>query len=330
MRRRYRRRRIVAAIVIMAIGGAGGAALSLALDHNDSAGPDGRPSAAVAQPPNTLRPPSMPSGGTAPAGPPGISFTGPPAHVRFKKPPRAGLILDVDTGRVLWSRKPLAILPIASLTKIMTALIVVEKTSPGAHARIGKNATQFRGSGVGVLPRGKSVPVEGLLYGLLLPSGNDAGVALAERISGSDGRFARLMTQRAQELGLTCTRYVSSYGLQAGNRSCAADLAALTRLAMRQPRITRIVRNAHASVPFPIKGKRLEVSTTNPLLKAHYPGTIGLKTGFTNRAGHCLVAVVRRGGHTVAAVLLHSPNTAAQGKRMIEAGLRALAREDAG
>jgi serine-type D-Ala-D-Ala carboxypeptidase (penicillin-binding protein 5/6) len=253
-----------------------------------------------------------------------------PVRLRFGAQPRSGLLFDLDTGEVLWRHLPQRVLPIASLTKIMTALIVVEKTSPGAHARIGKNATQFRGSGVGVLPRGKSVPVEGLLYGLLLPSGNDAGVALAERIAGSDGRFARLMTRRAQELGLTCTRYVSSYGLQPGNRSCAADLAALTRLAIGQPRIARIVRRARASVPFPIKGKRLEVSTTNPLLKARYPGTIGLKTGFTNRAGHCLIAVVRRGGHTVAAVLLHSPNTAAQGKRMIEAGLRALAREDAG
>ena len=102
MRRRYRRRRIVAAIVIMAIGGAGGAALSLALDDGDSQ-PDGRPSAAVAQPPNTLRPPSMPRGGTAQAAPPGISFSGPPAQIRFKKPPRAALIMDVDTGRVLWS-----------------------------------------------------------------------------------------------------------------------------------------------------------------------------------------------------------------------------------
>ena len=168
------------------------------------------------------------------------------------------------------------------------------------------------------------MPVEALLYGLLLPSGNDAAVALAEAVSGSDRRFARLMTRRAHELGLGCTRYVDSYGLRAGNRSCAADLAALTRLALEQPRIARVVRQAHASLPFPIKGRRLDVRNTNPLLgRARYPGTIGLKTGYTERAGHCLIAVARRGDRTLAAILLNSPNTAMQAKRMLDAGFRA-------
>jgi D-alanyl-D-alanine carboxypeptidase len=134
------------------------------------------------------------------------------------------------------------------------------------------------------------------------------------------------MTRRARELGLTCTRFVSSYGLHAGNVSCAADLAALTRFAMRKPRIARIVRRRRVSIPFPIKGKRLDLFNTNPLLRSRYPGTIGLKTGYTERAGHCLIAVVRRGGHTLGAVLLNSPDTGRQAKRMIAGGVRALAR----
>lgn len=245
-------------------------------------------------------------------------------RIKFKKPPRAGLLFDVDSGEVLWSRKPLARVPIASLTKVMTALIVVDRVSPRAKTRISKAATKFRGSGVGVLPRGKKVPVEALLAGMLLPSGNDAAVALAEAVAGSDRRFARLASRRARQLELGCTRFVDSYGLRAGNVSCAADLAALTRLAMEEPRITRIVKHARVNVPFPIKGKRLDVNTTNPLIREGYPGTIGLKTGYTERAGHCLIAVVRRGGRTLASIVLDSPNTRDQSKRLLQAGFRAL------
>jgi D-alanyl-D-alanine carboxypeptidase len=176
-----------------------------------------------------------------------------------------------------------------------------------------------------VLPHAKRVSVQALLYGLLLPSGNDAAVALAERISGSDRKFARLMNRRARQLGLSCTHYVSSYGLQDGNRSCPADLAALSRLAMREPRIAHIVRHEHANIRFPyLRGKHLDLYSTNPLLRAGYPGTIGLKTGFTDPAGHCLVAIVRRGGHTLGAVLLNSPGTGPQAMQLFDAGFRVL------
>jgi D-alanyl-D-alanine carboxypeptidase len=327
MRRRRSRRPLgVALALVFAVGAGGGAALYDATDEGGGGGSRGTPpAAAVVQPPAKLRPPPELRDELQPKPPPGIELpTENLVAVRFKRPPRAGLLLDLDTGRVLWARRPLEVLPIASLTKIMTALIVVERTEAGDRARISRNAVRFRGSGVGVLPRGKRVPVEALMYGMLLPSGNDAATALAEHVAGSDRRFARLATRRAHDLGLGCTRFVSSFGLESGNRSCAADLAALARLAMRQPRIARIVRQAHARLRFPIKGRYLDVSTTNPLLKDGYPGTIGLKTGFTNRAGHCLVAVVRRGGHTLAAVLLHSPDTDRQARRLIGAGFRAV------
>ena len=327
-RRPGRRRRYgVVLLMLVALGGVTGSLLYLT-DWKD----DDSPAASTRVPDTAPRAPVETPTRPATQVPPGISLVGPNAFkVRLKSgKPRAALVFDMKTGRVLYKRNPLRRMPMASLTKIMTALIVVDETRPREKARVTKHALGYSGSGVGVLPKGKKVPVEGLLAGLLLPSGNDAAIALAEHVSGSERRFVRTMNRRARRLGLRCTKFVSPHGLEPRNRSCAADLAALTRLAIGQPRIARIVRRARASVPFPIKGKRLEVSTTNPLLRARYPGTIGLKTGFTNRAGHCLIAVVRRGGHTVAAVLLHSPNTAAQAKRMIEAGLRALAREDAG
>ena len=104
-----------------------------------------------------------------------------------------------------------------------------------------------------MLPLGKEVPVQALLYGLLLPSGNDAAVALADRMAGSDQKFAQLMNQRAAELRLSCTHFASSYGLQKGNRSCPADLAALARLVMSKPQIAHIVNHRHVNISFPIK-----------------------------------------------------------------------------
>jgi len=322
MTRRRGRRRL--AVLVLVLIGLGAAAVGMAVGGDEDE--PRRPSAAVAQPGSKPLPPLEDRGTAAPAAPPGITLYGDTqARVRFKKPPRGGVLFDVESGEVLWSHKPLNPVPIASLTKVMTALLVVEGLGPRAKTRLSKTATKFRGSGVGVLPRGKKVPVEGLLYGLLLPSGNDAAVALAEAVSGSDRRFAKLMTRRALELGLGCTRFVDSYGLRAENVSCPADLAALTRLAMRQPRIARIVRRRRASIPFPIKGGRLDLFNTNPLLRVRYPGTIGLKTGYTERAGHCLIAVVHRGGRTLAAILLNSPNTRDQARRMLDAGFRALA-----
>jgi D-alanyl-D-alanine carboxypeptidase len=223
---------------------------------------------------------------------------------------------------VLWAYRPLRRLPIASLTKLMTAIIVVERTKPTDRARITHEALAYTGSGVGLLPRKKLVPVEGLLAGMLLPSGNDAAIALADHIAGHDRSFAKLMNARARTMGLSCTHYSSSYGLPDSNRSCAADLAALSRVAMSKPRIARIVRQPQAKVRFPIKGGYLYLNTTNPLLHDGFPGTIGLKTGSTDRAGHCFIGVVRRGRRTIGVVLLHSPNPLSQAEKLVTAAFK--------
>ena len=281
------------------------------------------PKAAVDQPAletSTRPPPKRNLRGTPP---PGIALFGAkPIRLKFHDPPRAGLAFDLDTGQVLWARRPLKRLPIASLTKIMTAIIVVERTKPSDRARVTHEALAYTGSGVGLLPRKKLVPVEGLLAGMLLPSGNDAAIALADHIAGHDRDFVKLMNARARRMGLGCTHYASSYGLPDSNRSCAADLAALSRVAMAKPRIARIVRREQAKVRFPIKGGYLYLNTTNPLLHDGFPGTIGLKTGSTDKAGHCFVGVVRRGRRTIGVVLLHSPNPLSQSKKLMTAALK--------
>lgn len=250
---------------------------------------------------------------------PGIDLEGgDQLRLALDQPPRAGILFDLEQGQALWSRGPRDVRPIASLTKIMTALLVAERTSPRDRPRVTNAALRYSGSGVGVLPRGKRVPVDALLHGLLLVSGNDAAIALADHVAGSERAFVGLMNRRAQELGLRCTHFSSAYGLDRGDRSCAADLAALTRVVLEKRRIARVVRRRQAAVPFPIAGGRLYLNSTNPLLRLRYPGTIGLKTGYTQRAGKTYVGVVRRRGRTLGVVLLDSPDPGAQAKQIFD------------
>lgn len=268
-------------------------------------------------------PGGTPSPGTAAPDPAQAALAGADAfHMRFTQPPRAGIVFDLDTGQVLWRRNPLTRTPIASLTKIMTALLVVEHTHPTQLIRITKDALNYTGSGVGLLPKGRHVTTEALLNGLLLPSGNDAAIALADGVAGSRANFVQEMNRKAQLLGLRCTHFASPSGIDDRDHSCAADLAALTRIVMAQPRIRRIVRQRQAVVRFPIKGGKLYLNSTNPLLRMDYPGTIGLKTGDTFKAGHCLIAVVRRGGRTLVAIVLHSPDPQLQVRQLFARAFR--------
>lgn len=262
-----------------------------------------------------------PGGSLEPRSPAPVRLTGVDAFtLRFRKPPRAALLFDVDTGEVLYRRDPLRPRPMASLTKIMTALVVVQETQPEDRVRITEAALRYRGSGVGVLPKGRRVRLETLLNGLMLVSGNDAAIALAVHVSGSEGRFVRLMNEKARLWGLTCTRFASSHGLEDGNRSCPADLAVLSRLAMRNARIARVVRRKQVSFRFPVKGGRLYLAAHNPLTRSGYRGAIGLKTGYTKGAGRSFVGVARRAGKTLGVVLLDSPNPAAHAAKLLDLG----------
>jgi len=245
--------------------------------------------------------------------------------LRFVRGPRAGLLFDVHTGRVLWRWKPARLLPIASLTKMMTALLVVEREDPHARVKITKQAVRTGGSKVGVLPKGKKVQLEALLNGLLLVSGNDAAVALAQHTAGGVPAFVRMMNRRAARLGLSCTRFSSPHGLEdAGNRSCAADLATLARADLAQRRIRRVVRRDKAILKFPIKGGKLFLYNHNPLVRAHYRGVTGLKTGYTDRAGRSIVATAKRGRLELGVVLLHSYDAGAQAQRLLDRGFETL------
>jgi D-alanyl-D-alanine carboxypeptidase (penicillin-binding protein 5/6) len=244
-----------------------------------------------------------------------------PVQVSFSRPPRAGLLFNLSTGQVLWQHNPYVRLPIASLTKMMTALLVVQSAPPDAPVLITREAVDMPGSKVGVLPRGRHVKLESLLYGLLLPSGNDAAVALAQHVAGTVNRFVVRMNEQAAKLGLGCTRYSSPSGFyDGGNFSCAADLAVLAHVDMEQPRIASVVRTYEAILPFPIKGGKLYLLNNNPLLIYKYPGVTGMKTGQTEAAGRCLVATAERHGVRLGAIVLNSDAPGTQARQLLDLG----------
>ena len=242
--------------------------------------------------------------------------------VDWRKPPRAALAFNVDSGEVLYRRRPEQQLPIASLTKIMTALAVTAATQPGEAVRIPKGL-RYEGSAVGLLPRGRRVRIEPLLGGLMIVSGNDAALALAEHVSGSEDRFVALMNENARLWDLDCTTFTSPHGLSDGDRSCAVDLAVMTRMAMRDARISGVARLPQASYRFPIKGRKLYLSGHNPLIRVGYRGAIGLKTAYTDAAGRCFVGVARRNGRTFGVVLLDSPDPGKQAAKLLDLAFRA-------
>jgi D-alanyl-D-alanine carboxypeptidase (penicillin-binding protein 5/6) len=255
-----------------------------------------------------------------------------PVRVEFApgNEPKAGILFDVDTGHVLWQHDAGRRLPIASLTKMMTALIIARRDRPDERVLITRQAVAFEGSGIGVLPRGKRVPLKDLFYGLLLVSGNDAAIALAQHDSGSVPAFVRRMNRWRDRLGLRCSRFSTPSGiLDRGNYSCARDLAALARADLANRWIRRVAATREARFPFPIKGNYLDLYNNNPFIISGMKGITGLKTGYTDAAGRCYVTTRKVGGHELGVVLLDTPNPLDQVPALLRAGARAERRSGA-
>jgi D-alanyl-D-alanine carboxypeptidase (penicillin-binding protein 5/6) len=247
----------------------------------------------------------------------------PPVEVEFNRAPRAGILFDVDTGEVLWELNPGRRLPIASLTKMMTGLVIAERHRPSEKVQITPEALAYEGSGVGVLPAGREVKLETMLNGLLLVSGNDAAIALAQHDAGTVPRFVARMNKRARRLRLRCTHFTTPHGLQdRGNYSCARDLAELARADLANRRVARIAATDHGRFRFPIRGGFLDLYNNNPFIRAGAEGITGLKTGYTDAAGRCYVITARRGGRHLGVVLLHSPKPLDQVPALLTAGER--------
>lgn len=215
----------------------------------------------------------------------------------------SAILIDADSGRVLYAKNENVMFPMASTTKIMTAVIILETLDLDTKIKVGKESVGVEGSSI-YLMEGETLTVKDLLYGLMLQSGNDAANALAVACAGSVENFAKMMNRKASELGLKRTNFQNPSGLPAQNhRTTAFDLAALTSYAIKNEEFVKITSTLRATIS---DGKRYLVNRNN--LLRHYEGLIGVKTGYTSAAGRCLVTAARRNGVTLIAVTLNSRN----------------------
>ena len=244
-----------------------------------------------------------------------------PATYFFRPPLRAtaAILVDANTGAVLYQRRPHQRLPIASTTKIMTAVLALERLPLSEKITIPWWVPRTAPIREG-LRRGERVAVWKLLYGLMLFSANDDASALAAASAGSKARFVVLMNEKARRLGLGDTRFSTPSGLlDRGNDSTAWDLATLARYAMQNPRFRAIGRKRIVHVRWSAPTYEKVYVNKNQLLGS-YRGADGIKTGWTTEAGHCLVASARRGGTRLIAVVLHSQDPYRDARRLLNFG----------
>ena len=214
---------------------------------------------------------------------------------------RRYVIFDRLSGRCIYGKDENKQTAMASTTKIMSIIIVVENCNLSDTVTITAKAAGTGGSKLGLHTDDK-ITVMDLLYGLMLRSGNDAAVALAIHTAGSVEKFADLMNQKAEELGLTNTHFVTPHGLDNPNHyTTAYELAKITDYALKNETIAKIVKTKTATIN--INGSPMQINNTNELL-GNVDGVYGVKTGFTNNAGRCLVTSVKRGDMDLIIVVL--------------------------
>lgn len=235
----------------------------------------------------------------------------PPGAAAGEEPPQvsaqAAALIDVASGRILYEKNADQRMRIASLTKIMTAIVAIERGNLDDMVVVGPNAYRKEGSSI-YLELGEKMRLEDLLYGLMLRSGNDAAVAIAEHIGGSVEGFAYLMNEKARKLGLRNTHFVNPHGLdEEGHYSTARDMAVLTAYALKNETFRRIVATKVHRAPWPGQPWDRIWHNKNKLLHL-YEGADGVKTGYTKLAKRCLVASATRDGRQLAAVVLNAPD----------------------
>lgn len=220
---------------------------------------------------------------------------------------KAAVVIEAKSGRVLWKKQETARLPMASTTKIMTTILTLESGDLDTEFTVDPAAVHTEGSSMG-LREGDIVSKRDLCIGMLLPSGNDAANCAAVRVGGNIPDFVKLMNAKAAKLGLCSTHFVTPSGLHADDHySTALDMAILTAYALKNPDFAsicsqKIMRLEYGNPPY-----SRSLSNTNKLL-TKYAGCIGVKTGFTDEAGRCLISAAERDGVTLICVTLNAPD----------------------
>lgn len=211
------------------------------------------------------------------------------------------IAIDRKTLNILYEKNAYDVVPMASTTKIMTCILAIEKCSLNETVTISKNAASINGSTLGITEN-MQISMSDLLYGLMLLSGNDCAIAIAEHISGSIQNFAELMNNKAKELGLNNTHFVTPHGLDNDNHyTTAYELAILTDYALKNETFKNIVSTKKYTIS--LNGFSRELSNTNELL-GNLNGVYGVKTGFTFNAGRCLVSSSKRNNMDIIVVVL--------------------------
>jgi D-alanyl-D-alanine carboxypeptidase (penicillin-binding protein 5/6) len=316
-RYRYRLRRLTPVWVAVVLAGLGGAWVG---SHQTSA-----PLASAATPPRNTQIVHFAVKPVAVVAPERLLLSG--SLLRHTFSPKllasAAVLVDGKTGRVLWARNAHERRQVASTTKIMTALLALRTLQPHDIVTIDKSVPRVPLVREG-LRAGEHVQAWKLFYSLLLFSGNDDALALAIAAGGDKWTFIRSMNAEAKKLGLHDTHFSTPSGVKdADNYSSAWDLAALTRVAMRNSRFREIVqtRVQHVKWSAPTFAK---IYLNNNRLLGTYAGADGVKTGYTHRSGPCLVASATRGGVSLIAVVLNSPDMYADTKRLLDFGFASL------
>ena len=241
-----------------------------------------------------------------------------PGH-GIKVTAKAAILIDASDGTVLWARYQHRRLQVASTTKIMTAIVAMERLRPHDVVTVDKSVRRVAPITEGLRP-GEKVEAWKLLYGTLLYSGNDSALALAIGAGGSRARFVALMNEKAHALGMQESHFRSPSGLiDRDNYSTAWDMASLARYAMWNPRFREVVRTRVKFVPWAAPTYAKEYVNKNHLI-GFYPGANGVKTGWTTKAKHCLVASVRRHGVWLIAVALGADDSYGDVKKLFAYG----------
>lgn len=214
---------------------------------------------------------------------------------------RRYVVFDRTSKQVLFGKNENVKGAMASTTKIMTAIVVLENANLDEEIQVSAKSAGTGGSRLG-LKTGDKITINNLLYGLMLRSGNDAAVALAESVGGSVSEFADMMNEKAKELHLTSTHFVTPHGLDNGEHyTTAVELAKIADYAMENEMFCKIVGTKIATIY--INGYEKQIANTNELL-GNLNGVVGIKTGFTNNAGRCLVTETRRDNMDIIVVVL--------------------------
>lgn len=241
---------------------------------------------------------------------------------------RAAVLISADTGEVVYTKNCTEKLPMASTTKIMTTLLCLESGGLYDEFVVDSDAIKVEGSSMG-LQEGDIVTKYALCCGMLLPSGNDAANAAAVRIAGSIERFAEMMNDRARKMGLSKTYFVTPSGLEGeGHGSSAYDMAILAREALRNDIFRSICSQKSIKLEFGAPPYARWLKNTNKLL-GMYEGVYGVKTGFTDEAGRCLVSACERDGKDLICVTLNDRNDWDDHIAMYEYGFDAVRELDA-